>query len=386
MSIRKLIILILFSVSVLVLYRIGQSWKAFFHNSNKSIQNILMTKNVLYLSLHEGTIDELKYALEKIKINLTIINLFYNQQFDIYQRHGNKISGSIADKYIKSGKVKEFCDKYDLIIIGDTIPMGRPFYQASKICKKTKIALQVTNRFDYSIVNSPDYVRLMQSLASNHNIYWLPNNDFEMFYLNHYEIYPEIRRTFVIKPYGVCFMNKLAVSLKKTIIYCHSYQRNFLNNVLENSNLSNSKYKLYSRSEYGGPLTLREHNLFIYFPYQISTMKVFQNLNYQVLTAIPTARFFKEIVNKQKSLFEFHEQIHWFINKFSNWTYYFDVYNPKYTDLYLKFDNWDEFYSLINNDINNVSREKYLNEIKQAISLHHSETDMKWKIFLNEVF
>jgi hypothetical protein len=181
-------------------------------------------------------------------------------------------------------------------------------------------------------------------------------------------------------------MNKSTVLEKKTIIYCHIYQKNFLNNILKSSNLTNSRYKLYSSPSYGGPLTAREHNLFIYFPYQFSTMKIFQNLNYQVLTAIPTAHFYKEIVSKQKSLFEFHGQVDWFINSFNNWTYYFDVYNPKYTDLYLKFDNWNEFYSLISNDINSDSREKYLNKIKQAISLHHSKTDMKWKKFFNEIF
>ena len=88
----------------------------------------------------------------------------------------------------------------------------------------------------------------------------------------------------------------------------------------------------------------------------------FQNLNYQVLTAIPTARFFKEIISKKKSLFEFHGQVDWFINSFNNWTYYFDVYNPKYTDLYLKFDSWNECLEL--REVKSLRKLKHPNIIK----------------------
>ena len=349
----------------------------FKYSSNKNI----LSNSVLYLSLHQGTIDEIVFAFERKNIGITVINLVEDKRFDIKERYGYSISDSIANKYIKSGLVKELCDKYDLIIIGDTIPMGRPFFQASKTCK-AKLALQITNRFDYNVAGSMDYIQLMQNLVNNHNVFWLPNNDFELFYLNHKGIYPKSSRTLVIKPYGVSNVKKKNVTNKKTIIYSH-FGENFLKDFLNSNKISNSKYKHYKSSTYGGPLTLSEHNLFIYFPYQFSTMKVFQNLNYGVLVAIPTSRFFKEIINRKNVVFEFNDQIHWFINNFENWTYYFDVYNPAYTNIYLKFDNWNEFIDLINKNVNISLRELHLNKIEKKMNFHYKENDMKWEAFFS---
>ena len=279
----------------------------------ESFGKYFRNKKVLYLSLHQGTIDEIKYAFEKKRIDITIGNFF----FDMYSRHGYTISYTIANRYIQSGKIKEICDKYDLIIIGDTIPLGRPFYQASPDICQTKLALQITNRFDYAVGYDMDYLGLLRDLANNENVFWLPNNDFDLFYLKYNGIHPESEKTFLIRPYGVSNVKKEDVSNKKVIIYSH-FEKSFLKDRLNNNRVSNNKYRYYSSSVYGGPLTLAQHNLFIYFPYQFSTMKVFQNSNYGVFTAIPSATFFKEIINTDMPTFEFYGQIKWFINKTIN--------------------------------------------------------------------
>lgn len=78
-------------------------------------------KRVLYFSTHSGTIDEMDYVLKKRKINFTV------STYDVFQKYHYSISQSIANEIINTGQTKKICDKFDLIIVGDTIPLGKLF-------------------------------------------------------------------------------------------------------------------------------------------------------------------------------------------------------------------------------------------------------------------
>ena len=76
-----------------------------------------------------------------------LFNLNTFKEYDIFIRNGYTITEKNANDLIESGKVQSLCDKYDLIIICDTIPLGRPFYESKLTNKcKAKIALQIVNR------------------------------------------------------------------------------------------------------------------------------------------------------------------------------------------------------------------------------------------------
>jgi len=205
--------------------------------------------------------------------------------YGIFKKYGYAITESSANEIINSGLTKKICDQFDLIIVGDTIPTGRHFYQASPHICKSKIAIQVTNRFDFAINFDGKYLELMQKLVNNSNVFWIPNNDYDLLYLHLHAIRPKPQRLMLIRPFGVSNEEKLKINVKKTIIYA-TFFSNFLKKYLKSSNVSDKKYEIHSRPTYGGPLTLKYHKLFIYFPYQFSTMKVFQNANYKVITAI----------------------------------------------------------------------------------------------------
>jgi hypothetical protein len=49
----------------------------------------------------------------------------------------------LADEIIQTGLIKCICDEYHLIILGDHIPNGRPFLQASPDICKSKILVTV---------------------------------------------------------------------------------------------------------------------------------------------------------------------------------------------------------------------------------------------------
>ncbi len=43
--------------------------------------------------------------------------------------------------------------------------------------------------------------------------------------------------------------------------------------------------------DYGGPATLAKYKAYIEFPYQVSTMKFYENIAHGVVILVPTARF-----------------------------------------------------------------------------------------------
>ncbi|KAJ3128741.1 hypothetical protein HK100_009012 [Physocladia obscura] len=76
---------------------------------------------------------------------------------------------------------------------------------------------------------------------------------------------------------------------------------------------------------YGGPKTLVKYKAFIEFPYQVSTMKLYENLAAGVVMLFPSKEFFKQLI--QTGIHSFHP---W--DKISlagdNWHMYMDYYHP----------------------------------------------------------
>ena len=266
--------------------------------------------------------------------------------------------------------------------------MGWPFYQAAadSICK-SKLALQITNRFNHDVYDDYRiYNKLMQNLTENPNVFWLPNNKYELHWLNMNGVFPPTERTFLIRPYGVSNYNpNRKVKVKKTIIYT-LFITDFAREILLKSNLKNGLYELHSEQTYGGPVTLKKHKLFVYIPYQFSTMKVFQNSNYGVMMAVPTPRFYEEIILRNFTEVEYagvcKDQVSWLIKNFpDNWPEFFDIYDPQYVDIHLQFDSWKELINIINHRNIDKIKKKFLPKISRAMKLHWMENDNKWDKF-----
>jgi hypothetical protein len=64
---------------------------------------------------------------------------------------------------------------------------------------------------------------------------------------------------------------------------------------LKSKSVNQSLYDVLPH-DYGGPLVLKEYKFFIYLPYQFSTMKMYENMNNGVVVAIPTKKYYKEII------------------------------------------------------------------------------------------
>lgn len=136
-----------------------------------------------------------------------------------------------------------------------------PFYLAwnSQKCK-AKIALQMTQRFDWDIVESDNYLNTMRLLTNNTNVFWLPNNPYEILHLNINKIYPTPENTFLIRPYGVSNQPIKSKFFKnKTIIYSNfgvSLIRKALTALSVSIRLATDTFEIHSGPTYGGPHTL----------------------------------------------------------------------------------------------------------------------------------
>ena len=156
--------------------------------------------------------------------------------------------------------IEKLCAKFKLIMFGDTIRIGRPFYSAKlytkKKCAGTRFALQITDRVDRWIWQQdvPKFIQEMKNFSLDSNIFWLPNNNFEIYYLNKNGIFPRQDNLFLIRPYGVLDNrndNYLIKQTNRTIIYLHfelEKSSKFMNNF---NGLNTQNYEIFIRGFYG---------------------------------------------------------------------------------------------------------------------------------------
>ncbi len=344
-----------------------------------------------YYSGHPGTIDELSFVYERH--NMTPFSK--SDDWNLYS-YLNKIFD--YEQFISTDAYTlHFCNQYSMIMIGDSIRLGRSFYERVNSNKcNSKIALQIVDRYDRWLdkynEDKKKFLDLFKELMRKENVFWLPNNNYELYYLNKNGIYPPKENTFLIRPYGVLETedNKTSKNFtSKSIIYVHSHfynDRFFMNNF---KRLDKKNYEIYYMGNYGGPSYLKKHRIFIYFPYQFSIMKVFNNAINGIFTAIPSPTFFKQLASDYIQNFRLiPEVIELFQTNPNNWTEYFDVYNKKYIRMFLKFDNWTQFYDLVNNknyEDTALKKSHYLENAKKIMKIHWNEVDIEWKSFFNRL-
>jgi hypothetical protein len=340
-------------------------------------------KQVLYYSKHKGTLSEMIPVFASRKINYT---LHMNELYSLLSKYGDYISPEVAEQLLLTDFYKNACKTYDLIIVSDVLSLGRPFYQASPNRCKAKILIQLTTRFDFGHVNDPVYINLFKQMVDNPNIYWQPNNDYDMGYLNSNGIFPKPERSWLIRPIGHSIKRDELIKVESPKVMIFNKYFYFIENELKN--LTNSTmYEFINGRSYGGARRMAKHKFFVYFPYEFSTMKVFENAYADVLTAIPTPRFLSEIINKAYRNYHFrvHGEIIRMINTFSNWTEYIDVYNKRYNKMYMQFDSLSELAKLIDEEAK-IDRERYRTIRKQIMDLHVKEENEKWDHFFKTIF
>lgn len=243
-------LMLLFVGSVLFIYLVTDF---------EMVQNKRPNKRILYLSTHKGACEEAAYVFERYGIDYTTGGIIERKEYEFFTKTGWLLTEQLAEEYAASVTLNKVCNEFDMIMFGELIPMGWPMYLASnKQSCRAKIALQIMMRFNFGPIREdmPAYLHLMQNLTRNRNVYWVPNNPYEIFYLNKYNIFPKPEQTFMIRPFGVSFLSGKYVGKKKTIIYSLLAVQLIRDTLKRNVMLDNDKYEIHSGQTYGGPLTM----------------------------------------------------------------------------------------------------------------------------------
>ncbi|KAJ3076734.1 hypothetical protein HDU98_000614 [Podochytrium sp. JEL0797] len=293
---------------------------------------------ILYYNRHSACTNNMAYVTSRLGLNFTQMRPGFLGDLGMREHRANDL--------INDGFVKAICQGADIIIVSDTLPDARPLLQSllrknpSERCE-ANIVVELTNRFDWGVADFDEYHRLIWELtqAKPKNLYWVANNAFEAKVMaDDCNANPEFR---ILRPSGYSDVEAKDVSPEQA--------KTALIRELDRSEVLGTMTWLkmpFTRvvGHYGGPKTLQKYKAYIEFPYQVSTMKLYENLAAGVVMLIPSAEFFQELVEKRIHAFGPWEMIR---RMGSEWPKYMDYYAPELSPHMYYFNSWDHLHQLL---------------------------------------
>ncbi|KAJ3249823.1 hypothetical protein HDU77_007405 [Chytriomyces hyalinus] len=340
-------------------------------SSDSSIQRVVgeWKPAVLYYNRHGGCRTNLFAALEKLGLSSKMAT------FDPSQLSGYGMSHARAQQLIQRGHVQFVCNKYDVVIVADTIPHARALLLSlletdTRVQCQSKIVLEITNRFDWQVKDVDAYYWMMRALVEatesrlKGRLFWVANNAFDKAYI---EARLGVKMPFIrlIRPMGVATKSQYPWDLPKPSLSNFAAQKHY-------SEIYSGLSKNYSipitvfpfGHKYGGPQHLLRFKAFIDVPYQYSTMKFYENIAHGVPMLIPTPRFLDELFNTgihtmldTNTLKDLHRQLQQPVNAipgFPEWSAYMDYYDPLFAPLVYYVDSFKEFQEMADKSWNEL--------------------------------
>lgn len=322
-----------------------------------------VARKIAYISRHVGTTADFKYMAD----NLQLENVEY---FDCTSWFEFKDSRENYGSVIGDGKLSKICSQYDAIFISDLLADGWGFIMGEEPkCKN--VYFVVTNRFDVGVRDSErkqwndDFNRALNR-KDDFRVKLVVNNLFEIPYIENRGVeIPEKDKVPLIRPFGSTTIaaNTGAVKEEPCLIIARVEQDRTLMHQLVKDNTGYDCKVL--DGHYGGPRTLNRYDsVVVHLPYQVSIMKMWENLHYGILMAIPSPEFFTKICNENNcgQTADVFETKKVFDDK--TWSEYVDFYLPGWENCFLLFDSWDHLKEIIakrtfDKDIN-ICRDKML--------------------------
>ncbi|KAJ3249580.1 hypothetical protein HDU78_000107 [Chytriomyces hyalinus] len=320
----------------------------------------------VYYNTHGGSERNLIRVFRHFNHKSLVLDVFNPDQIS-----GYGTSGAHARAVINSGHVNFICGRYDLVILGDTIPHGRAILLSllednpARRCQAARIVVEMTNRFDWDIKEGPDrgeFYRLMQKLVLlsrtlfKGRLVWVANNlaDAKYFEFSLNMTIPEIR---ILRPLGISEAYAYPADLPSpdpTVLAAQWHKTNVYGYLREEENISMALIPF--GHHYGGPHNLLQFKGFIDIPYQYSTMKLYENIAAGVPLLVPTPRFLMELWQSGLHPMPIFNPsvLHIFAKNRSKevqtynleWATYVDYYLPEFAPYIYYFDNYTELQTL----------------------------------------
>ncbi|SGZ57778.1 CIC11C00000000193 [Sungouiella intermedia] len=336
-----------------------------------------VAKKIAFISRHVGTTADFRYMAYHLQLE--------NVEFlDCKSWFGFRDTKEKYASLVKSGKRDEICSQYDAIFISDTLSDGWPFIMGEHKCKNVHFV--VTNRFDYGVRDDEqkdfhDDVSRALNRKDGYNLKLVVNNLFEIpFMESRGVVVPEKDKSPLIRPFGFTTLaaSKEEVNKEPCLLIGRVDQDKELMHLLVKKHTGHDCKVLVG--QYGGPRTLsRYHSIVVHLPYQVSIMKMWENLNYGTLMAIPSPKFFTKICNENtcgqtEHVFETKKVFK------DTWHEYVDFYLPGWEKCFVQFDSWDHLKDII-------EKREYVNDINTCrdMMLDMRDENLKqWKKVFND--
>ncbi|KAJ3016840.1 UNVERIFIED_CONTAM: hypothetical protein HDU68_012000 [Siphonaria sp. JEL0065] len=333
------------------------------HRTQSSTSNSTSLKpKVLYYNTHGGAGENMEGVMSRLDIQLD----FFNPK----QITGYGMSAKRAQHLIRNGHVDFVCGLYDVIIIGDTIPHGRALMQSllekdpAKRCK-SKIVVEMTNRFDWDVKDKKAYYKMWKELIKRSEkdlkgkIVWVANNNVEQAYMEFKLRYMAPKAFRVLRPIGIAKDHEYPEDLENPDFSNFAARTHDTTHIFDDMKMKhNIPLTIFPFGhKYGGPKNLLRFKGFVDIPYQYSVMKFYENIAYGVPTFVPTPYFYEYLVNNKQHFThcihlnilqqlptadQIEERAMKPIRDFPEWSGYMDYYDPVFAPFVYYFNNWDE--------------------------------------------
>ncbi|KAJ1556280.1 hypothetical protein HK405_003456 [Cladochytrium tenue] len=259
---------------------------------------------IAYLNRHVGTRANMNWIMRELGLNITHLD-----PDDLDFHYG--MTALESARHRQSGAIAALCHQYDVIIVGDTIPDGRALLDAVLLddpaCAATHLVLEITNRFDFGIgkgeaslseaAAAADAAAFRDALNALYvrdcrRLHVVANNPFEVYYA--YVRGVRFRRWRLLRPSGHSYippLTDLKVKDAEDPVLAFKDLKPRLRQVFDEYSISVKSLDIL----YGGPHALVKYRAFVESPYQVSTMKLYENLAAGVVVAVPSSRLWREL-------------------------------------------------------------------------------------------
>lgn len=287
---------------------------------------------VMYWNRHHGTREDMIHVVRALKIDLVHFN---PHRIRFCNPHG--ITKELTQGCWNDAGAS-LCYTFDVIVVGDSTVDARTWL--SKACYKP-IIIQLTNRFDWRIrPGDDDFYQLFSNATRMPNVFWVANNPLERWYMERKlnTTLPDERYA-LIRPTGFSYLEGLTVAEEekaKIAVVAREFIKTLIIPVFEKAKVP---LAVYPKGEYGGPKTLTQHVAIVEFPYQVSTMAMYENLAAGVAYIVPTPKLLQE---GHKTMGQLHSSFDQYLFPFANWENHTEWYHADFRDLFIYFDTWEE--------------------------------------------
>ncbi|KAI8827710.1 hypothetical protein BJ741DRAFT_629096 [Chytriomyces cf. hyalinus JEL632] len=343
------------------------------HLKSQRDQTALLS--ILHYNTHEGCARNLRHVLNLVSKSLDGFD-YSISRFDP-SHLGYALAHESAQRFVESGiYANEICAGHDVVVVSDTIPHARGLLLSLlhpdplKRCTSTVI-LEITNRFDYAITDPEDLMRyysLFHDLVAmqSNQLFWVANNNFERAYMEH-RLNINMPFVKVLRPLGYTdAMDKSLHTPDNTSILTLFHNHTNVFTLLKSEHIPNLTIFPKEHAHYGGPQGLTGYKAYLEFPYQVSTMKLYENLAGGVVMLIPTPQFLEHIWKSNNHEILYHmwslrrlpvrqwlhlkPQHHAHVPGFPQWSAYMDYYAPEFAPYLYYFGSWEELRELASLD------------------------------------